>query len=196
MTHSGEVHLIIGPIGAGKDTVANTINERNKDDSDVIVLHVKFVELAKRLVEQIHHVDLSFDMVYDGWKKIPGNREKLIDVAEGARKVFGEDFWAKETVHSMETMIEGAFENALYPIFVISDLRYPFEFKCVQKFCEKYGLALDVQFVNYKSERYALNRNQPGEQLPIYLVDKGYQPSTWTSRAFEEILKDYTKLHP
>lgn len=196
MTRAGEVHLIIGPIGAGKDTAANTINEKNKDDSDIIVIHVKFVELAKRLVEQIYHVDLTDNEVYDSWKRIPGNREKLIDVAEGARKIFGEDFWAKETVNSMETLIEGAFENALYPIFVISDLRYPFEFRWVQKFCEKYGLALDVQFVNYKSERYALNRNQPGEQLPIYLVDKGYQPGTWPSRAFEQILKDYTKLHP
>jgi len=96
--------LIIGCMGSGKDTVADTLHE---------LADYRTLKLGRWIRE---HVDLLY---YD---ETPDRKRQLYqEYGQWARKNYGPDVWNVATLNSM-SMLAGAFSSAPYP-FVIADGR-------------------------------------------------------------------------
>jgi len=190
------IRLIIGVIGSGKDYAAEQFMLAHPKLEYLIPHHIKISEKMVLLAEKVYQADFSTIEKYTEWKKILKNREGLVRLAESAKDIFGEDFWLNHTLVDIDRILQMETSNLLCPIFAISDFRFPFEFYRVREYCQQRNINLEIQFVNYKSDRYQLRKDQPGELLAIYLVENGYNPSIWTPLEFSNILKNYTTLHP
>lgn len=190
---TSRLRLVCGVIGSGKDhAVGRFFKQKNIAMSDTILpYHIKFAAPMVKLAAKLYNVDFSTEEKYTSWKSIPENREKLVNLAEGMKELYGEQFWISQTIKELQDLLQQSFENLTYPIFAISDFRFPFEYFLIKEFCEKNSLLLDVEFVNYESDRYSIRKDHPGEQLAIYLIEQGYKPQVWSSSEFEKILNLY-----
>lgn len=186
------VRLICGVIGSGKDYAVNRFfNSLPNIDCPRHTHHIKFAAPMTKLASKIYKVNFSTEEKYNSWKSIPENREKLVNLAESMKELYGWDFWIKQTIKEMKSLLEQSVIDMTCPVFAISDFRFPFEYEVIKQFCKEHKLYLDIEFVNFQSDRYSIRKDHPGEQLAIYLIEHDYKPYIWTTQEFDKILNLY-----
>ncbi len=125
-----KIILLSGKSGVGKDTLANIlISKLNHNKAK----RIAFADVPKELCANILNVDVSYfhdRKIKDSF--IPNMkltyREFLINLAEGIRKSFGNDFWAKMCLEK-ETNVKDI------EYYIVSDLRLLDELHKVYEFC-------------------------------------------------------------
>lgn len=186
------LRLIIGVIGSGKDHAAERFFNSFPKDDYILPYLVKFASQMTKLAAKIYSADFSTKEKYEAWKSIPENREKLVNLAEGMKEIHGKTFWISQTLIELKDLLNQSVMNMMYPVFAISDFRFVFEYWAIKAFCEENGILLEVEYVNFVSNRYEMRRDHPGEQLALYLVDNDYGPGVWTPSEFETVIHNYT----
>jgi len=152
-----------GPIGSGKDYEANKLVENEK------YVKVNFADaLLEDLWSSLKWVPLAHED-YEKFKKMQINdscngRDLIKNYAETMKKLHSEDYWVKRWYKKIYTLMARGHKK-----FVVSDVRFEMEFKCVQYFDGK------VYFTRYESEKFFLDRDSKTEKIAVELYDKNIQ---------------------
>lgn len=149
-----------GPIGSGKDYEASKLIENEK--------YVK-VNFADALLGDLYDSlkwKPSDHEEYEKFKKMQihdnfTGRDLIKNYGETMKKLHGEDYWTNRWYKKIYTLMSRGHKK-----FVVSDVRFAMEFKCVQYFNGK------VYFTRYESEKFYLDRESQSEKIAVELYDK------------------------
>ena len=149
-----------GPIGSGKDYEASKLIENEK------YVKVNFADdLLGDLYDSLKWKPSNHEE-YEKFKKMQihdnfNGRDLIKNYGETMKKLHGEDYWANRWYKKIYILMCRGHKN-----FVVSDVRFAMEFKCVQYFNGK------VYFTRYESEKFFLDRESQSEKIAVELYDK------------------------
>jgi len=152
-----------GPIGSGKDYEANKYIENQK------FIQANFADaLLEDLWASIKWVPLNHED-YENFKKMQINdncigRDLIKNYGETMKKLHGQDYWVNKWYKKIYTLMARGHKR-----FIVSDVRFEMEFKCVQHFNGK------VYFTRYESDKFILDRQSNSEKIAVDLYDKNIQ---------------------
>ena len=185
MRNRFNIIIITGLIGSGKTTLTNELVKKYSTIGEVNVL--KFADNARKLLEVIFNIDLSNEIDYELWKT--NNRQYLINLGQGAKKLFGEYFWVDLLCKEIDTIYCKYASNSLREVcepgthtIIIPDLRFQEEVIGLFNYLKELSIGNDlfttndvkIMFTDYHSERYSSeNDSKASEALPLFLRGKG-----------------------
>jgi adenylate kinase family enzyme len=134
----------IGKKGSGKDTAAKILSEQISTDNYLV--QFAFADILKEIIHQTFNIEKDESEIIKRSNIKPFNgltlREVYQNFGENIKVFFGEDVWAKLTLKRLQEITEDLNSDFIF----CTDLRYPIEDVCLQKFCEDNG----INFVKIK----------------------------------------------
>lgn len=156
------ITLFCGHAGSGKDYNCNGMYNAINEDSGIegVAMKIKFAEPIIALAAKITKQKLKNKFVYEKWKKIPENRQLLIDIGWGMKESFGDSIFG---IYARKRIVE-ADDNVVH--FLISDFRFLEELDPLR---ELKGYNINIFFCDYHSDRYNDSIKDKSEDIPRIL---------------------------
>jgi len=162
-----KIILVTGVIGSGKDYYTQ---QYIKEHPEEVVIALKFAMPIRDLYSYAVGINLLHAENWEIYKQNPKNREKFINFAEGAKRVLGDNIWAR----LISEEINGYIHTEAGYTFIISDAGFEIEFKTIYDYLENIYNDIIIHFCNYHSFRYKI-LDQPREKIPQKLIELGYK---------------------
>lgn len=180
-----KIIFVCGVIKSGKDYYFEEYKRQHPDEE---VIEIKLSNPIREMIEIVDGIDLSDKAVYEQWKSIPENRQKMVDLGAYLKTVKDKLIFAEIALYNILHC-----ENGENKTFIISDFRFPFE---LDPFAH-YAYHVDegdiyVHFCNYKSEGYNSSIDQHTEYMAQWLCRQGYEHNThWNLDDFLTLIQKY-----
>lgn len=170
----GEIILLVGVRGSGKDFFAEEIFLRDTDKSEIIgfsdgVREYSWKALGWSPKDKLEYEDFkNFEIVIQDkgeLRHVIKGRNFLTNIGDEVMKHYDPDVWAKVWYQKAVD----AVNNKGKEVIIAHDLRHVNEYNTALKMAKLFKMHLHVYFCDYKSERYEVSEH-PSEALAVEIL--------------------------
>lgn len=142
--------LLNGPPWSGKDTLAQILGEKLAE-KNIRALIASLATIPKQRVADEYNVSPTImfsrehkDMDFKNFGR--SSRQILIDYSENIKKMYGQDFWAKELIRMSKQDME------ICDLLIVTDVGFQVEVDCLSKVFDTTVVQLEREGMTYVND--------------------------------------------